>query len=151
MVSTRYPFKAPRRLLQIAGATVLAAVSGWLALDYLGAARVPGVADAVALPVEMTPVMPAAFKSVVAAATSTVRSGTQSMPRAQARTRRAPVKEVIAEASSAVAAPAGAETAEATGSAVSVVQPQMILPPPVAMLAAACALQQKLAEAAQVH
>jgi hypothetical protein len=138
--------KTPRRLGQIAGAAVLAAVSGWLALDYLGDAHLPGVA----VPVEVLQAAPAGFNSVVAGATTT-RASLPPRRSVKARTRRVPANPAVAEASPALAAPAGVGQVEASGQTVGAVQPFVFLPPPVAMLAAACAMQQKLAEGAQVY
>lgn len=142
--------RPPGRFAKIAGATALAAVSGWLALDYLGDTPLPGVADAVAVPVLQT--TPATFNSVVAGSTtSTVLPGMPPRRVAKARTRRAVADPLSAEASPTEAIAIDAVPADPVAQTLGAPQPMMILPPPVAMLAAACALQQKLVEAAQVH
>jgi len=151
IMSTIRQGKTPRRFAQIAGATVLAAVSGWLALDYLGDTPLPGVADAAAVPVEVMQAAPASFNSVAAGATTTTLVSTPPRRSAKAKVRRAPAEPVIAEATAAAAVPASAGQVEAAGQTAGTTQAFLFLPPPVAMLAAACAIQQKLAEGAQVY
>lgn len=140
----------PRRLIQIVGATALAAFSGWLAMDYLSESALPVVASAAAVPVAALPVSAEAAPSSVSAV-SRPAVGAKTVRRV-ARSRAEAHPETLSASLSAVAAtPPGVDAAPAETTGQSVMAPQAGLPPPVAMLMAACALQKKLAASVQVR
>jgi hypothetical protein len=141
----------PRRLKQIAGATALAAFSGWLAMDYLSESALPVVASAAAVPVAALPVSAEVATTRVSAVpgpsigNKTVRRVARSRAETHPETLAAPLSAVAASSPGVDAGPA-----ETTGQPVTA-QPLAGLPPPVAMLMAACALQKKLAASVQVR
>lgn len=152
IVSTINQGRPARRAGQIAGAAVLAAVSGWLALDYLADAPLPGVADAVAVPVQVTHPAPALLNVAAGASTTTLQSNPPASRAARPRAKRPAVDSVIGEAplsGSDQGAPATTDLAWQTPGLEA--SSSTLLPPPVAMLAAVCALQKKLADTTQTH
>lgn len=142
--------KQTRRRAQIATGALIAAFSGWLAMDYLGEAPLPGIADAAVVPVVSALAAPAPVSAPHAVMPAVDRKPIRRIVKARTQVHdESPDGHSEVPTCHSTSAPTTAS--ETPLMATATPQPLAGMLPPVAMLMAACALQQQLLAAVQIR